>query len=290
MPTLPNTSESAAVTDVRLTDRLWAAFIFFTRLPLWRLYEPPKEAYATVVEHWPLTGWLTGGLAAVTLYFGACILSWPLAILAAVAVRLLLTGALHEDGLADFFDGMGGGGRDRQHILAIMKDSHIGTYGVLGLILYLSALFYALYAMSPALAALCLACADPAAKMLSSQLIRLPYARSESTAKNRTVYRPISPRALCSLLFQGLLPVFCCLWQSGALAALGLSPVLAGSPEVQLTLGQAILLPAVPLTVFLLLFAFVRRRLQGYTGDCCGAVFLLTELSLLLTASICLVW
>ena len=46
-----------------------ASFIFFTRLPFWRLHEPPKESYRTVVEHWPLTGWLTGGIMAAVIYF-----------------------------------------------------------------------------------------------------------------------------------------------------------------------------------------------------------------------------
>ena len=117
-------------------DRIWASFIFFTRLPLWRLHEPRTECYKTVVEHWPLTGWLTGGLMAATLYAGSLFLPYLVAVLLAIAVRMLTTGALHEDGLADFFDGFGGGGNDRERILTIMKDSHIGTYGVIALIGY----------------------------------------------------------------------------------------------------------------------------------------------------------
>ena len=49
-------------------DRLWAALIFFTRLPFWRLYQPPKAAYQGVVEFWPLAGWLTAGVMAGVLY------------------------------------------------------------------------------------------------------------------------------------------------------------------------------------------------------------------------------
>ena len=112
-----------------------ASFIFFTRLPFWRFYQPPKEAYATVVEHWPLVGWLTGGIMAGTLFLACHILPFSIAVILAVIVRLFLTGALHEDGLADFFDGFGGG-TDRERTLAIMKDSHIGTYGVIALIFY----------------------------------------------------------------------------------------------------------------------------------------------------------
>lgn len=103
-------------------DRLWASFIFFTRLPLWRLHQPPRECYRSVVEYWPLTGWLTAGVMAAVVYFGSIWMPYPVAVLLAIASRILLTGALHEDGLCDFFDGFGGGGNDRQRILDIMKD------------------------------------------------------------------------------------------------------------------------------------------------------------------------
>lgn len=64
-------------------------------------------------------------------------IAWLLAILS----RLLITGCLHEDGLADFFDGFGGG-TTKERTLAIMKDSQIGSYGVIGLIGYFLLLFY----------------------------------------------------------------------------------------------------------------------------------------------------
>ena len=124
------------IDQTRWYDRIWAALIFFTRLPFWRLHEPPRECYKSVVEHWPLAGWITGGIMAATLYFGSMVMPYLVAVVLAVVVRLLVTGALHEDGLADFLDGFGGGGKDRDRILAIMKDSHIGTYGVLGLVRY----------------------------------------------------------------------------------------------------------------------------------------------------------
>ena len=119
----------------RWYDRPWAALIFFTRLPFWRIYQPPKDAYQYVVEFWPLAGWLTGGVMAGVLFLSAMVFRYEIAIILAIISRLLLTGALHEDGLADFIDGFGGG-HNRQRILDIMKDSHIGTYGVLALIVY----------------------------------------------------------------------------------------------------------------------------------------------------------
>ena len=243
-------------------DRIWAAFIFFTRLPFWRLHQPPQASYKTVVEHWPLAGWLTGGVMAATLYVGSMYLPYIVAVLLAIIVRLLVTGALHEDGLADFLDGFGGGGHDRERILAIMKDSHIGTYGVLGLILYEVLLAACLFSLPPTLAALTILAADPYAKMVTAQLIlMMPYARKEEEAKNKTVYRKMDWKAGISLAIQGLLPMGLYLWYTG------------------LAWELIIFLPC--LTMYFL-YLLIWNRLRGYTGDCCGAVCLLVELTVYL--------
>ncbi|MEG0519494.1 MAG: adenosylcobinamide-GDP ribazoletransferase, partial [Bacteroidales bacterium] len=89
--------------------RLLAAFMFFTRLPLWRLKEVDQEYFKDVVHYWPYVGILTGGVMALTLWGAAMVLPYGVAVVIAIISRILLTGALHEDGLADFFDGMGGG-------------------------------------------------------------------------------------------------------------------------------------------------------------------------------------
>ena len=243
-------------------DRIWAALIFFTRLPFWRLHQPPQASYKTVVEHWPLAGWLTGGVMAATLYVGSMYLPYIVAVLLAIIVRLLVTGALHEDGLADFLDGFGGGGHDRERILAIMKDSHIGTYGVLGLILYEVLLATCLFSLPPTLAALTILAADPYAKMVTAQLIlMMPYARKEEDAKNKTVYRKMDWKAGISLAIQGLLPMGLYLWYTG------------------LAWELIIFLPC--LTMYFL-YLLIWNRLRGYTGDCCGAVCLLVELTVYL--------
>ena len=115
--------------------KLLASLIFFTRLPLWNIANVPPVYFKRVVDYWPFVGWLTGGIMAGTLWITAEFLPVQIAVLMALAARLLATGALHEDGLADFCDGFGGG-TSRDKILSIMKDSHIGTYGVLGLLFY----------------------------------------------------------------------------------------------------------------------------------------------------------
>jgi cobalamin 5''-phosphate synthase/cobalamin synthase len=248
-------------------DRIWASFIFFTRLPFWRIYQPKKEAYKTVVEHWPLTGWLTGCMMAAVIWFGSMVMPYPIVIILAILTRLLITGALHEDGLADFMDGFGGGGSNRQRILDIMKDSHIGTYGVIALIFYFLLLFFALSSMNPHDAALTVIVADPYAKMLSAQLIQMmPYARTEETAKNHTVYRKFSVRAGISLAIQGLLPIGLYIYYM----------------YEKIDWQMIVFLPAL---LMYFLYLLIWKRLRGYTGDCCGAMFLLTELFVYLIAT-----
>lgn len=199
---------------------------------------------------------------AAILYFGSMVLPYLVVVITAMAVRLLMTGALHEDGLADFMDGFGGGGRDRQRILDIMKDSRIGTYGVLGLVFYELLLGTTLYSLTPELAALVVFAADPYSKMVTSQLIlMLPYARKEEEAKSKTVYRKMEWKAGVSLAVQGLLPMAAFLY---------------------LTRLPWTMIIFMPCLVMYFLYLLIRQRLQGYTGDCCGAVCLLVELTVYL--------
>jgi adenosylcobinamide-GDP ribazoletransferase len=200
---------------------------------------------------------------AATLYFGSMVLPHAVAVIAAIAVRLMITGALHEDGLADFLDGFGGGG-DRDRILAIMKDSHIGTYGVLGLIIYMLLLGTTLYSLPVAVAALVILAADPFSKMVTSQLVSmLPYARREEEAKNKTVYRKPTLAAGLLMSLQGLLPMILMIWLTGI---------------------SWYLIVCLPVVVMYFLYLLILRKIHGYTGDCCGAVCLLVELTVYLVA------
>lgn len=248
-------------------DNIWAALIFFTRLPFWRIYQPPRECYKTVVEHWPLTGWLTGGVMAGVLFLSSFVFPHSVAVLLAMATRVFLTGALHEDGLCDFFDGFGGGGTDRQRILDIMKDSRIGTYGVLGLVFYEGLLFATLYSLPMPLAALTILTADPYAKMVAGQIIMmLPYARTEEEAKAKTVYRKINIKEGLSMAVQGLLPLGIYLY------------AMKDIVDFQYMVFA-------PCIVMYFLYLFIWKRIKGYTGDCCGALFLLSELTVYLAVA-----
>ena len=250
------------IDQTRWWQRVYAAFIFFTRLPLWRWYQPPKNCYSTVVEHWPLVGWLTGSCMSATLYFGSMVMPWSVAVVLAILIRLLLTGALHEDGLADFCDGFGGGGNDRKRILAIMKDSHIGTYGILGLLFYFALFFACLFSLTPFQAAMAVLAGDAYSKMLAAQIIMfLPYARTEETAKNKTVYRKMSIKAGLILFIEGILPMI---------------------PLFYYFRFNSLLI-FVPCIVMYFLYYMMNSKIRGSTGDCCGALFLLIELSFYLT-------
>lgn len=260
-------------------DTAWAALMLFTRLPLWRLYQPRHtRAYRRAPACWPLAGWVTSGVTALT--FVASIRVWPLplAVLTAIAARILLDGALHEDGLADFADGMGGG-RDREHTLRIMKDSHTGTYGVIALVLYL--LVYAASLHELALALLrrslmgschnpllmmwaAMLTADVWAKCCSSLLVgQLPYARKTEEAKTGLTYQPLHWGWHLTGCTVAMLP------------ALALWHFIGEMPPVAVFV--------VPMAVELLLALWMHLRLRGYTGDCCGATFLLCETSIYLT-------
>ena len=242
---------------------LLAALIFFTRLPFWRLRDVPGECFKHVVPYWPLVGWLTGGLMAASLWLCAQVMPLAAAWIVALTVRLFVTGCLHEDGLADFFDGFGGG-TTRERTLAIMKDSHIGTYGVIGLIIYFLLMMQMSCLSLPLLCTL-LVCGDCWAKCCASQVINaLPYARKEEESKAKVVYNRMSHREFVINLASGLLPA--CLWLPHRLWWACLSSLL----------------------VLLLLLHIMKRRLQGYTGDCCGATFLLCELTFYLCSLILL--
>ena len=156
-----------------MTDRLWASLMFFTRLPFWRIRQVDAECFKHVVDYWPFVGWLTGGTAALVFWLVSGILPVTTAALAAIGTRLWLTGALHEDGLADFCDGFGGG-TTRERTLAIMKDSHIGTYGVLGLVFYIGLLISLLSALPLYVAPAIIFTADVYAKASVSSSCNCP--------------------------------------------------------------------------------------------------------------------
>lgn len=230
---------------------LLAAIMMFTRLPLWRIMQVDKKYYSNLLLYWPLVGFITGAVTWGILSVASLVLPLLPSCILAVSSRLILTGALHEDGLADFFDGFGGG-TDKESILRIMKDSHIGSYGTIGLIIYFILYISLLFSFGTQVPAGIIIGADVLSKLCIAIMINtLPYARRTDESKNKVLYRKIR-------------------WFEFALVSLISITILGfiGTPFPAL-------LPVL-LLVFCLRWYFY-RKIGGYTGDCCGAGVLLAE-------------
>lgn len=147
----PVDEEETPAGDV-LLGGLHLALSFLTRLPLGAREAPAPGALAQATGMFPLAGVVIGGIGAAIYALAHQILPASAAALLAVAATVLVTGGLHEDGLADTADGFGGGA-DKEKKLAIMRDSRIGSYGVLALILALGLRVTALAEIGSSLAA-----------------------------------------------------------------------------------------------------------------------------------------
>lgn len=239
-------------------DDLFLAVIFLTRLPL-RLSRPPDDgAHARAMAWFALVGLLVGfiGGGAYTL---ASVVGLPpmAAALLALAATILASGALHEDGLADVADGLGGG-RDRAQKLEIMRDSRVGSYGAVALVLSLGLRAAAIAAIAdPVAVAPALAAAAAVSRSFIPALAwRMVPARADGLAASAG--RPAG-RNVASCLMMG---AACAILLLGAKAL------------------PAILLAAAAAAVM----AFVAwRHLRGYTGDVLGGAQQAAEVAFLLT-------
>ena len=236
------------ILDLRL------AIGFLTRLPVKTPSLLPEGAMARSMWAFPLIGAFVGSLSgAIFILAHKGLPQWPAALLA-VAAGIILTGALHEDGLADCADGFGGGA-DKEAKLAIMRDSRVGTYGALALILSVSLRATALASFYNPVAALFIAhCLSRAALPLMMRLV------APATS-------------------------------SGIAASVGLPPwwstILALAIAVGATLFFYHLNALRPLIAALLAGLLVallaNRNIGGYTGDVLGATEQLVEISVLLS-------
>lgn len=233
----------------------------FTRLPVpaWVGWSPAQAQAA--VRYLPWVGVLVGALAG--LVFEAARRWWPagVAVLLSMAATLLLTGAIHEDGLADSADGLGGGGPDRAKVLAILQDPRVGSFGVIALVMALALKFQLLAALPPQ-HFLAVSIAAHALSRCSALWVmaRLPYLREDGPSKSR----PMAARRLS-------MPALCV----GVLAGLAACAGLSGRPMVAAAAAAVTVLCAAAAVRGL------RRRLGGYVGDTLGAAQQCTELAVL---------
>jgi len=231
---------------------LAAAFALLTRLPVHRLRLPRLTVPAKAVWAYPIVGAAVGAIGGAV-YWIAHSLSCPpaLAALCALVAMILATGALHEDGLADFADGLAGDSKERS--LSIMRDHEIGTYGVLALLLSLAVRATAIALIAEPRAVMAALIAADAASRLSAVLIMaaLPLARRDGLSASVG-----SPTA-------GL-----------AAIALGVTFIIAW---LLLPFGVALLLILSAIVSAVIIGRVALIRLGGQTGDVLGASSQISE-------------
>jgi len=254
------------MTAARREGRLaLVALQFLTRVPVpaWRDWD---DAWLNdCVRHFPLVGLFVGGCGALVLW--VAVLLWPPAVAAvlAIAATAWITGAFHEDGLADTFDALGGH-VPREKALAILKDPRIGSYGALALVVVTLARVAALAAIAAVdvhAAMLALALAHALGRVAPVLVMaRLPYAGDLEHARAKPLATAVRPVNLALALGWGALFAAMAEWWTGS--------------------GRALVALAAALLVALLMMRWLRTRLGGYTGDTLGASEQLAELAVLL--------
>lgn len=241
--------------------------MFYTRVPCPKWVGHEADYLNKATRYFPLIGWLVGCISFAVLW--GSMQWWPtaIAVLLSMAAAVLTTGAFHEDGFADACDGFGGGWT-KEKILAIMKDSRIGAYGAIGIVL----LLLTKYAVFVQLVfdgihwywlLLVLVTVHSLARLTAIAVsFVLPYAREDAAdSKAKPIAQAFGWREVTGAFVFGLLPY----------------AVVVSRHYYYL----AILLPLLLLYVWAV--RYCKQWLDGYTGDCLGAVEQLAELVILLS-------
>jgi adenosylcobinamide-GDP ribazoletransferase len=227
------------------------AIMFFTRIPVH--FEHFDEADLNKsTRFFPLVGILVGAVGALVFWLSNRLLPLEVSVLLSMAATILLTGAFHEDGLADAIDGLGGGWT-REQVLTIMVDSRIGSYGAVGLLLTLLTKYQTLsYQMAIFVPVAMIA--GHALSRLCAVLVMFTQSYVKAEGKSKPLATQLNVAELTIATFFGLLPL--AFLETKFLAAL------------------------LPVAVVWLWFsAKIKTRIGGYTGDCLGAMQQLTEVA-----------
>lgn len=239
-------------------ELFFTALGFFTRLPVPAWVPWSTERLNHAARYFPLVGWVVGLIGAGSYLIFTLALPPALAVILSMAVTVRATGAFHEDGWADTCDGLGGGWEKAQ-VLTIMKDSRIGSYGTVGMVLMLLAKAAALFelgAHDPSGVAAAMLVAHPLSRLCATSLIhRLPYVREDESAKSKPLARRMNGAELLIAASFGLLPL-----------------ILLGPLEALCAVAAVTLVTVWAARMFV-------RRLGGYTGDLLGATQQVTELA-----------
>jgi adenosylcobinamide-GDP ribazoletransferase len=267
---------------------------FFTRIPVtgrladWVGFSPAMLRASAA--HFPGVGWLVGGLVAgltalLLAYLPNGTFSPLVAAVWGTAFGVLLTGAFHEDGLADVFDGLGGS-PDRERALVIMKDSRVGAFGAIAMVLVLLgkvSLLALLGSVSGELLCAALFVAHVVSRTWPLLLIRwMPHVGDLAGSKSKPLADQISGKSLCAAFA----------WCGAALAFAAYGQEVTHFIALGVEPGQLLTVFVGALAAsglaFLVMWRWFWCRLQGFTGDCLGATQQLCELAFYLGLALCL--
>ena len=238
--------------------------MFFTRIPCpkWVTHDPTYLQKSS--KYFPLIGILVGAIGAVVFSLSSEVFSKEISILLSMFSTVYTTGGFHEDGFADVCDGFGGGWT-KEKILLIMKDSTLGTYGVIGLIILLALKFSALREMPNQRLILALISAHALSRFIATTLLFThPYVQDieKSKVKPTAKSMEISQLVIAGIFGIALLLLFQSFWVFLVLIPAYLSKMYLGRKFT--------------------------KWIGGQTGDCAGAVQQLSEVVIYL--SLILVW
>lgn len=234
------------------------ALAFFTRIPI-----PADTPYSAqrlnqANRYFGVVGIIVGIISAAIYLMAATLFPPALAVALAMICSLLITGAFHEDGLADVFDGFGGGW-EPVNKLEIMKDSRLGTYGATALVMALGMKWVTLTAIaefSLYLPALMLIVMNTLSRICAASLIfSYPYVREDQNSKVKPLANEQSQQDLWVLIATGLIIL------------------------LLLPLNTALIVVLVLAATRFLCGKWFKQQLGGYTGDCLGAAQQITELA-----------
>ncbi|TPN82305.1 adenosylcobinamide-GDP ribazoletransferase [Aquimarina algicola] len=242
----------------------FTALMFFTRIPCPKWVNHDPEYLRLSAKYFPLVGIIVGSIGAGVFYGLSFLFPIEIAILLSMSATIYTTGAFHEDGFADVCDGFGGGWT-KEKILLIMKDSRLGTYGTVGILLVLATKFTALSSISPAYLPLIMIAGHSTSRFIATTLIYThPYVRDTDNSKAKPAAKSMSTSMLIMSAVFGIIPLvfFMNPWFFAALIPMYISKMF--------------------------LAAKFKKWIGGQTGDCAGAVQQLSEVIFYL--SILVLW
>jgi adenosylcobinamide-GDP ribazoletransferase len=238
----------------------FAALTFFTRIPSpFASDMHSKELLNRSAKYFSLIGWIVGGLCALVLWISGQLLPYSISIVLSIITGILVTGAFHEDGFADTCDGFGGGWT-KERIIEIMKDSRIGSYGTIGIILILLTKYLLLSEILFHSLPFVIIAAHSISRLASTHCIYThEYVGNQDTSKAKPLCSAISSKEMMIGLILGIMPLF-----------------LLGSVWF--------LISIVPIFITKWWLAkYFKKWIGGYTGDCLGAIQQVTEIVFYLT-------